>query len=291
VCREEEGKTMTDINKCERAEELVGFLYGEATAAERRSFEQHLTACAACQEELTAFRELRGAVREWRAEVVEREPAIPLAAILPEFARNGRPAQTAATTAAAVPHRSAWAALREFFSLTPAWARAGLVAASLLVCALAALAIVNAQFSWNDKGIAFNTHLFNRTTQPTPAVPMPTTQPNVVPTEARYTQADIDRLTIERDAARAESLAARTQLDAAQQQVATLNASLTKQRAQYQNVLASLRAPRNAPPGTSRRGGQFVATNDSDEEGLRLSDLLTEVSASGHQPPVKRNEH
>ena len=128
-----------DLLKCYMGvigEELVGFLYGEATAAERRRFEQHLTACVACRDELAAFRELHGAVREWRAEVVEREPAVTLAAILPEFARNGRPAQTTRATTTS-PRRSAWDALREFLSLTPAWARVGVVTASLLVCALA----------------------------------------------------------------------------------------------------------------------------------------------------------
>jgi hypothetical protein len=276
---------MTERTKCERGEDLVSFLYGEATAAERRNFEQHLTACVACREELAGFRELRGAVREWRAEVVEREPALPLAAILPEFARNGRAAQTAAATTTS-PHRSAWAALREFFSLTPAWARVGLVAASLLVCALAALAVVNAQFSWNDKGIAFNTHLRNRPIESQTAKPAQTQ--NVQPLEARYTQADIDRLTAERDAARTESAATHERLDASQQQVANLNASLTRQRTQYQTLLASARANQSAQPHTNRRGSaqDFLAEDD----GLRLSDLLNEVSTGSTQPQVKHNE-
>ena len=280
---------MTDRTKCERGEELVGFLYGEATAAERRNFEQHLTACVACRDELAGFRELRGAVREWRAEVVEREPALPLAAILPEFARNGRPAHGAA--AAASSPRSAWAVLREFFSLTPAWARAGLVAASLLVCALAALAVVNAQFSWNDKGIAFNTRLSGRTTttQPAPSSNASQASPQLVaPIEARYTQADIDRLTTERDAARTEANAARARLADTQQQVANLNASLTKQRARYQNLAASVRTNQGAQPRQNRRTGaqDFLA----EDEGLHLSDLLTEVSAGRAQPQVKHNE-
>jgi anti-sigma factor RsiW len=275
---------MTDITKCERGEELVGFLYGEATAAERRNFEQHLSACVACRDELASFRELRGAVREWRAEVVEREPALPLAAILPEFARNGRSTQTATATTPS-PHRAAWAALREFFSLTPTWARAGLVAASLLVCALAALAVINAQFSWNDKGIAFRTGVTRQMAAPQPANAPATQTPTLA--AARYTQADVDRLTVERDAARAESIAAHQQLADSQQQVATLNASLTKRRAQYQTLLASTRTNQGAPRLNRRTGAQDFLAED---EGLRLSELLTEVSSGGSQPQVKHNE-
>ncbi|MFL6208138.1 MAG: anti-sigma factor family protein [Pyrinomonadaceae bacterium] len=281
---------MTDRKKCAHAEDLVTYFYGEANEAEQKSFEQHLNTCAACREELAAFGHVRGAVHEWRAEVFDRVPALALApAALPEFARNGRATSTHAPVA--LPRRSAWAALREFFTLTPMWARAGMVAASLVVCALAALALVNAQFHWDDKGIAFHTGTGRQVSAPQSSnVPAQPAQQTVLATNASYTQADIDKLTAERDAALRELAATRTRLDGAQQQVGTLNASLTTTQSRYQTALARARAAGNNQGGRNRRllpGGQQLADAD---EGLNLSALLDEVSAGRTQPQVKQND-
>src|SRR2546423_64107 len=127
---------MTDNNKCARAEDLVGYLYDEATADERLSFEQHLNTCVACRDELAAFGHVRGAVREWREEVISHAPALQINAVVPQYASNGRAAHAPASVVA--PRRTAWAALREFFTLTPAWMRVGMGAPSLVVCGLAA---------------------------------------------------------------------------------------------------------------------------------------------------------
>lgn len=277
---------MTDNNKCERAAELVTYFYGEADEGARQSFEQHLGACAACRDELAAFGHVRAAVGEWRAELIERAPALTLAAVLPDAARNGRPHRAQETTAAAP--RSAWAALREFFTLTPAWARVGMVAASLVVCALAALAVARAQFRWDDHGIAFGWG--NQANAPQSIAPQPAPQATVA--DVRYTQAQIDKLAAERDAAQRELAAARAQLGAAQQQVAALNVNLTTLRTQHQTTLANLRTARGNQANAARRGGaqgMFVADNQ-DEDGLRLSDLLTEVSAGRTPPEVKHND-
>jgi len=93
---------MTDMKKCERADELVSYIYNEATKDARRSFEQHLTACVACRDELAAFGEVRGAVREWHEEIMQGAPALALDAVAPQFARNGRPVNTPVSTVAPV---------------------------------------------------------------------------------------------------------------------------------------------------------------------------------------------
>jgi hypothetical protein len=288
-------KTMTELNKCGRADELVSYVYNEATQDERRSFEQHLTACNACRDELTAFGEVRGAVREWHEEIMQGAPALALETVVPQFARNGRPVNADASIVAPVvaSRRTAWDALREFFTLTPAWARVGMVAASLVVCALAVLAIVNAQFRWDDKGIAFGTGVNKRTqTAPQAATAKDTTQV-ATNNAARFTQADFDKVAAERDAAQRELMATRKQLDAAQQQVNVLNASLANSQAAYKQTLATLRTTRANQMNGSRRGNRFgpqMANLDQDDEGLRLSDLLDEVSAGREQPQVKKNE-
>ena len=284
---------MTEVNKCARADELVSYFYNEATTDERRNFEQHLKSCAACRDELAAFGEVHGAVRDWRAEIMQAAPHLALDAILPQHARNGRPATApvAAVTPAIEPRRTAWAALREFFTLTPAWLRVGMVAASLIICALATLAVVNAQFRWDDKGLAFGTGV-NRQAQSAPQSATPQTAPQVATVNhPRFTQADFDKLTAERDAAQRDLAVARKQLDAAQQQVATLNVSLTNMRTKNQTLQASLRT-RNNQVNRFRRGANDLlwAKYEPDEEGLHLSDLLDEVSPGSGQPQVKHNE-
>jgi hypothetical protein len=280
---------MTDMNKCAHAEDLVTYFYGEANEAAQKSFEQHLNACAACRDELAAFGPVREAVREWRAEVLERVPALALTPTLPELARNERATSTPAPVVS--PRHTAWAALREFFTLTPIWARAGMVAASLVVSALAALALVNAQFHWDDKGIAFHTGMGQQVNVPQSSnVPAQQMQQTAIATNAGYTQADIDKLTAELDAAQRELAATRARLDRAQQQVVTLNASLTTTQSRYQTALARARGAGNNLAGRNRRllpGGQQLADAD---EGLNLSALLDEVSAGRTQPQVKQND-
>jgi len=286
---------MTDMKKCERADELVSYIYNEATKDARRSFEQHLTACVACRDELAAFGEVRGAVREWHEEIMQGAPALALDAVVPQFARNGRPVNPEASTVAPVvtPRRTAWAALREFFTLTPAWARVGMVAASLVVCALAVLAIVNTQFRYDDKGIAFGTGV-NKQTQTPPQAATPKDTPQVAANKpTQFTQTDFDKLAAERDAAERELVAARKQLVAAQQQVNVLNASLANSQAAYKQTLATLRMTRANQANGGRRGNRFGpqwAHLDQDDEALGLSDLLDEVSAGRTQPQVKHNE-
>ncbi len=281
---------MTDMNKCERAVELVSYVYNEADESARRNFAQHLNACAPCRDELAAFGAVRGAVRDWHAQVLNHAPALALPAMLPEYARNGRAAHAPATVVA--PRRSALAALREFFTLTPVWLRAGMVAASLVVCALAALAVVNAEFHWDGNGVAFNTHLRGQTNTNQPvASPQATQQVATTVNESQYTQADIDKLTAERDAAQHDLAATHARLDATQQQVNVLNASLSNSKTTYRQMLAGMRVQRDGQTGGTRRNrltnGPLRAEND--EDGLRLSDLLNEVNAGRNAPSSNPN--
>src|SRR5215207_5887429 len=129
---------------CGRDEELVAFLYGEATKEEAGLFRKHLGACAVCREELAAFGGVRDGLGAWRAEALGSVPALN---ILEAFAPAGgvRPAVSR--------RRSARAALREFFSLSPLWLRAGAFAATLAVCALAALTLARAEIRWGSDGL------------------------------------------------------------------------------------------------------------------------------------------
>lgn len=113
---------------CERAEDLVGFLYGELTDSEARKFERHMQDCAACTTEYAAFGQLRESIVAWRNEALGLGGERVLApTVLPIQQR--RP--------------SALAALREFFNLSPLWMKGVAAFASVLFCVFATLSVVH----------------------------------------------------------------------------------------------------------------------------------------------------
>lgn len=96
---------------CDRKEDLVAYLYGEATAAERNSFERHLNECLECGDELKAFGRVRDDLSAWQVGFAPRTELV-----LP---------------------RSRMEVLRELIGLFPVWARglamAGAAAAIVLM--------------------------------------------------------------------------------------------------------------------------------------------------------------
>lgn len=254
------------LNQCERAGELVAYFYGEASRAERESFNSHLARCGACRDELAAFAEVRGAVGHWRAEILRHAPAPSLAAAFaPEAPREN------ASGAVAVPRRTARAALREFFTLSPLWLRAGLAAAALCVCALVALAAVNAEVRLGQGGLAFSTRL--RPSETKTAAPA-----QVSAREGKvYTQAELDQLVAERDAALRELEDTRAQLDDSRA-VNLIDAVEAVDPASESGAIStpgySRRERRAAPavrPKRSRR-------ERDEEDAPRLYDLLREAN-------------
>ncbi|MGH9944194.1 MAG: anti-sigma factor family protein, partial [Pyrinomonadaceae bacterium] len=144
--------TAHNTNTCGYGEQLVGYLYGEANAAERRDFERHLEACSACHDELAAFGFVRVAVGEWRQAVRQQAPALALADSLILKGESALPAPARP----ARDWRHAVSSLREFFTLSPVWMQAGTVAAALVVCALAALAVARVEVRRDVGGIAIS---------------------------------------------------------------------------------------------------------------------------------------
>lgn len=110
-----------EISACERAEDLVAYLYGEAAEDDAKDFLSHTERCRTCRDELAAFSRLHEDVVEWRNRS------------LPSFETSSA-ARLNETQAA--PKRSALAALRQFFALSPVWMRAATAAAALVICAL-----------------------------------------------------------------------------------------------------------------------------------------------------------
>jgi hypothetical protein len=131
--RETWDKTMEERTKtCARAEDLIAYLYQEATLAEARAFESHMEHCAACRAELASFGNVREAIGEWRELSLGKVTS-------PAFEAS----VAFAPTQAVRQRRSALAALREFFTLSPLWMRAATAFAAVVFCALAAIAVVH----------------------------------------------------------------------------------------------------------------------------------------------------
>src|SRR3712207_3604323 len=118
---------------CGRGEELVAYLYGESGHRASQDFRRHLDSCDSCREELAAFGGVRNSLAFWRDSLLAEAPA-------PSLSESFAPAADVRRFVAPAPERSALAALRAFFSLSPLWLRAGAVAAALSFCVLAALA-------------------------------------------------------------------------------------------------------------------------------------------------------
>lgn len=258
----------TKINNCERTGELVAYFYGEASRAERESFDAHLTRCDACRDELASFADVREAVGLWRAEILSH-PHAPSSAVT--FAPEARP-ETASL--AAPPRRSALRALREFFTLSPVWLRAVMAAAALAVCALVALTVLNAEVRWDDGGLAFGTRLRPIETKTAPPEKIS------APGERVYTQAELDKLVAERDAALRELEDTRAQLDDSREAnliaaVGTLEpASASATLSTHGNVRRAGRASPAPGPRPVRR-----SSAERDEEDVpRLYDLLREAN-------------
>ncbi len=253
------------LNHCERAVELVAYFYGEASRAERESFNVHLARCGACRDELAAFAEVRGAVGHWRAEILRNAPASSLTASqAPEAPREN-------AGGAVVPRRTAYAALREFFTLSPLWLRAGLAAAALSVCALVALAAVNAEVRLGQGGLAFSTRLRRSETQTAPPAQVSAREGKV------YTQAELAQLVAERDAALRELADTRAQLDDSRA-VNLIDAVEAVEPVSESGTIS--------PPGHTRRERRAAPAvrpqrsprEREEEDAPRLYDLLSEAN-------------
>jgi hypothetical protein len=107
---------------CERAVDLVSYLYGETGEGETRDIEMHLRECRSCQAEAASFGQVRESIVAWRDEV--------LTGFIP-------------STVAVPAKKSAFAAFRQFFDLSPLWLKGATALAAVVFCVFALLLVVN----------------------------------------------------------------------------------------------------------------------------------------------------
>lgn len=129
-------KMQDNVETCSRVEDLIAYLYGEASQSEAQDFEMHMQRCASCHRELSAFGDVRQAIGEWRQQTLGSLSA-------PAIESNDVTAYVASPRETVGARRSAFAALREFFTLSPLWMRAATVAVALVFCALVVIAIAH----------------------------------------------------------------------------------------------------------------------------------------------------
>lgn len=116
---------MKEAPDCERASDLIAFLYNEADEPERRDFQLHLNECRTCREEVASFGVVRESIIEWRDEALA-----------------GFVSQPVATKTA---RKSALSALRQFFDLSPLWLKGATAFAVVAFCVLAVMTFMNLQ--------------------------------------------------------------------------------------------------------------------------------------------------
>src|SRR5215510_9261610 len=122
------------LSDCGRKEDLVSYLYGEAHATERASFESHLDYCDGCRNELTAFGRVRRDLGAWQLGHVVR----------PEI----------------VLRRSRLDLLRELVGMFPVWARGAAFIGAAATMLLVSLSIAGTRISLRDGDFAVS---FGRT--------------------------------------------------------------------------------------------------------------------------------
>lgn len=127
---------MRDMNErpvCHRAEDLVTYLYGEASEADALDFRNHLRQCDSCRSEFTVFNQVHESIGTWRNE-----------ALGASFNPAAIPATVAIDATPFIRHErklSALAALREFFTVSPLWLRGATAFAALLLCVLGVMMV------------------------------------------------------------------------------------------------------------------------------------------------------
>jgi anti-sigma factor RsiW len=119
---------------CHRAEEMVTYLYGEASEADALDFHKHLQQCDACRNEFAVFNQVHDSILTWRNEALgvafdPRAVALDSAVESSQFVRHER-------------KLSAWSALREFFTVSPLWLGGATAFAALLLIALGTVMII-----------------------------------------------------------------------------------------------------------------------------------------------------
>lgn len=252
---------------CALAEDLVAYLYGEIGGAEKAKFEAHLSGCTACTEEITAFGAVRTSVFEWRERDFAPLPTPLIQLPLPE---KSVPAKVETISNS----RSWLTALRELFSLSPAWAGAAAACAALVICAgLFYVAVSSLRGTGGDEISGADKEqkasvASNRT------LPSPTVEGNALPPP----NADNDKNAAPGTLPKPQPVKTETQPPAKKTAAANISdkkAEPNKAKIQSKPVNKNM-ADRARTP--KRNDVQLLEEDEDEDNSLRLTDLFDEIS-------------
>lgn len=270
--------TATD---CTHQAQLIAFAYRELASNERRAFDAHLAGCVACRAELSEIELTRGDLSLMRAAI----PAFSLAdapafrQALAKEKSDAQESQSILPRGSIQQPRTAWTALREFFELCPVWMKTSGAFASLVICALAALALFNTEVKWTNDEFAFSSSLIEREktvapnqTSPVQIAPNQMTDIELESLVAARVESEIAR----REAATVAAIkdeAAANNLTVASKQAAIETTSFANANRAAKTTLTNAKTPARK----IRRAPSNPVRNESDSL-PRLYDLLADAN-------------
>lgn len=134
---------------CAFAEQIVSYLYDEATVKEKTEFVAHLENCPDCSDELTAFGFVRSSIQEWRREEIF---ALEMPALeIPHL----QPVKIAGNSAASENSGSWLDRIQKIFTLSPKLAFGSAAFAVLAICVGLGLTVFK---SSNESDVAANSN-------------------------------------------------------------------------------------------------------------------------------------
>ncbi len=250
---------------CAFADEIVSFLYDEATVSEKAAFVAHLDDCSNCSRELTDFGFVRTSVQNWRDQEV-------LALNMPKLELPVFEAEKPEIKPIIAVESASWLDnLRRLFSVSPKLAFGSVTLAVLAVCGLSALLILNSK---NDSEVVSNTNKTTRSELPTPYNnPKPETAPVSPQKEeiANGVDSEENEKSVENKSPRENSKPSRLANSSGKQKFAAPKNNQTlaerdfKNRKNRKDKQNDLDAPKLYNP------------DEDEDDSLRLADLFEEI--------------
>ncbi len=125
-------KEISDIQTCSRSNDLVAYLYGEASERAKQDFQGHLLVCPLCRSDMDDFGGVRESIGLWRTQALDSAEAYAPDMKLASAYRSQSDAK----------RRSMFEAIRDFFAISPMWMRGATAFASLALVALVVFALM-----------------------------------------------------------------------------------------------------------------------------------------------------
>ncbi|MGC2237386.1 MAG: zf-HC2 domain-containing protein [Pyrinomonadaceae bacterium] len=252
-------------SSCAFQEEIVSYLYDEASVKEKTEFVAHLANCSGCSEELSAFGFVRSSIQEWRNEEIFslEMPALEIPHL--------QPAKLAENSAVS-DNSGAWLdRIRTFLTLSPKLAFGSAAFAVLAVCVGLGLFIFN---SFNESDIASNSNRnsqdefaanVNKTIKPNSSNPVIESQKAESLPENKPEQAQF------KTPKNSTEKTAETPKDALKNKVSNRkpNGTMASTNIENKRDKTNTTQPQEAP--------KLSNLNEEEDNSLRLTDLFAEI--------------